>query len=181
MRRALPLVFASLLAACPPAMAQLGTLTAPTSGGATGNLLTNPTLTPEKSFLLNLDREFSLATAAGGGTAFAKWFAPNAVLIPEGKPPVLGESAIAAHSDWTAAEYRLTWTPEGARMNHSGTTGFTWGNYKGQSQSRNEPPTLTTGRYMTVWEKQPDGTWKVALETTNHEPPPVESCTCKLP
>lgn len=180
MRRRLTLLLLCLLAACPFARAQFGTLTAPSSGN-TGNLFTNPALTPEKSFLLDLDRKFSTATAEGGGAAFASWFAPNAVLIPEGKPPVLGQAAIATHSNWTTTAYHLTWTPEGARMNPDGTTGFTWGHYEGRAKNPGGAPIVVTGRYTTIWEKQPDGKWKVALETTNKEPPPTQDCTCKLP
>ena len=41
-------------------------------------------------------------------------------------------------------------------------------------------PKVTTGRYMTVWKKQPDGSWMVALDASNNEPPKKEDC-CKLP
>lgn len=142
--------------------------------------LTNPALTPDAAFLFSLDEKFARDTAQGGGAAFAKWFTPDAVMLSNGKAPVIGQAAIAASANWTPAQYQLTWTPEGARMGPGGDTGFTWGRYEGRSKDRDGTPILTTGRYMTVWEKQPDGSWKVELDASNQAPPQKEDC-CKLP
>lgn len=145
----------------------------------TGNLLTNPGMTPGQQFLYQLDEKFSAETAKGGGAAFSSWFAPNAVTLAEGKAPVVGRDAIAAQATWKPQSYHLTWTPEGARMGPSGDMGVTWGHYESVAVEDSEGHTLTrSGRYMTVWEKQPDGQWKVALDASNDGPP--EGC-CSLP
>jgi ketosteroid isomerase-like protein len=65
-------------------------------------------------------------------------------------------------------------------MSSDGDMGFTWGHYEGRSKDRDGSPIITTGRYMTVWKKQPDGSWKVELDASNKEPPANEDC-CKLP
>jgi ketosteroid isomerase-like protein len=144
----------------------------------TGNLLTNPAITPAEQFLYQLDEKFAAETAKGGGAAFASWFAPDAVTLANGKAPVVGHDAIAAQATWTPQTYQLTWTPEGARLGPSGDMGFTWGHYQGVSKDAEGNPVTTTGRYITVWKKQPDGQWKVALDASNDGPP--EDC-CRLP
>jgi ketosteroid isomerase-like protein len=142
-----------------------------------GNLLTNPGMTPGEEFLYQLDEKFAAETAKGGGAAFASWFAPDAVTLADGKAPVVGHDAIAAQATWTPRSYQLTWTPEGARLGPSGDMGFTWGHYQGVSKDAEGNPVTTSGRYITVWKKQPDGQWKVALDASNDGPP--EDC-CSL-
>jgi ketosteroid isomerase-like protein len=144
------------------------------------NPLTNPSYSADVAFLFDLERKFARDTAAGGGAAFAKWFAEDAVTLSNGQAPVVGRAAIAAQTTWSAAKYQLTWTPEGGRMSPAGDMGFTWGHYSGHSTDRDGNSVDTTGRYMTVWKKQADGSWKVELDASNQEPPAKDDC-CKLP
>jgi len=118
--------------------------------------------------------------AAGGGKAFAFWFADDAVSLSNGRPAVLGRGAIAAQADWDPKVYQLSWTPTAAQMGPSNDMGFTWGHYEGHSKDRNGEPVTITGRYITVWRKLPNGTWKVALDASATEPPAVGDC-CALP
>jgi ketosteroid isomerase-like protein len=143
----------------------------------TGNPLTNPGLTPQIEFLYQLEAKFAADTAKGGGPAFAAWFAPDAVTLENGNAVVTGHDAIAARATWSPTVYQLTWTPEGARMSASGDMGFTWGHYEGDSKDALGNPLKETGRYMTVWKKQPDGAWKVVLDASNQGP--TEDC-CKV-
>jgi ketosteroid isomerase-like protein len=129
---------------------------------------------------MNLERRFAADVATGGGRAFASWFAGDAVSLSNGKPAILGRGAIAAAADWDPKTYQLTWTPTGAQMGPSNDMGFTWGHYEGRSRDAHGEPILVTGRYMTVWRKLPDGTWKVALDASATEPPATGDC-CALP
>ena len=179
MRFMLFLAAACLLACCPFASAQLP-LDPLSKPAPSTNPFTSPGPSPQVAFLYSLEAKFARDTAQGGGAAFAKWFAPDAVMLSNGKAPVIGQAAIAASADWSPTQYHLTWTPEGARMSASGDMGFTWGSYEGRSKDRDGTPIVTTGRYMTVWKKQPDGSWKVELDASNDAPKAQEDC-CKLP
>src|SRR6185437_10285838 len=92
-----------------------------------GNPLIQPTLSPGVLLLLELEGRFAKAVAAGGGKAFASWFADDAVTLNNGRPPVLGRAAIAAQAQWDPETYQLSWTPQGAQMGPSNDMGFTWG------------------------------------------------------
>lgn len=176
-RSALASVLFCLLTLCPFAGAQLPL---DSQQAPVANPFSNPGLTPQQSFLYSLEARFQHDTAQGGGAAFAKWFALDAVTLSNGKAPVIGQAAIAADANWTVAQYQLTWTPEGARMSADGDMGFTWGHYEGHSKDRDGSTITTTGRYMTVWKKQPDSSWKVELDASNDAPPAAGDC-CKLP
>jgi len=149
----------------------------PASGA---DALTNPTYSPGVAFLFELEAKFAADTAKGGGAAFAKWFADDGVTLSNGKAPVVGQAAIAVDANWSSADYLLTWKPEGGRMSPAGDMGFTWGHYEGHFKEKDGSPGVVSGRYMTVWKKQADGSWKVALDASNNEPPKKEDC-CKLP
>lgn len=142
--------------------------------------LTQPTLNPGSLVLLELEGKFAQAVAAGGGKAFSSWFADDAVTLNNGKPAILGRTAIAAQAQWDPKTYQLTWTAQGAQMGPSNDMGFTWGHYEGRSKDKNGEPVVITGRYFTVWKKMPDGTWKVALDASADEPPATGDC-CVLP
>jgi ketosteroid isomerase-like protein len=163
-------------AANAPASHSIDPLAAPSSA----SLLDQPTLTPGALFLINLERRFAADVATGGGKAFAAWFADDAVSLGNGRAPVVGRTAIAANANWDPKAYQLTWTPTAAQMGPSNDMGFTWGHYEGRSRDAHGEPILVTGRYMTVWRKLPDGTWKVALDASATEPPAAADC-CALP
>ncbi len=142
--------------------------------------LAQPTLSPGTLLLMELEGRFAKAVEAGGGKAFGAWFADDAVTLNNGKPAVLGRTAIAAQAQWDPKTYQLTWTPQGAQMGPSNDMGFTWGHYEGRSKDKNGQPVVISGRYFTVWKKLPDGTWKVAMDASADEPPAAGEC-CVLP
>lgn len=131
---------------------------------------TPPALSPATLVLLDLEGRFQQAVVEGGGKAFASFFADDAVILSNGQPAVRGRGAIAAQAQWDAKSYQLTWFAEGAQMGLSGDMGFTWGHYDGRMINPSGPPTVTSGRYITVWKKQKDGTWKVSMEASAQEP-----------
>jgi ketosteroid isomerase-like protein len=142
--------------------------------------VTQPTISPGQLTLLELEAHFADAVAAGGGKAFASFFADDAVTLSNGKPATLGRGAIAASATWDPKDYQLTWVAQGAQMGPSNDMGFTWGHYEGRSTDKDGKPIVTSGRYMTIWKKLADGTWKVALDASADEPPADGDC-CTLP
>ncbi|WP_158945263.1 DUF4440 domain-containing protein [Granulicella sp. S190] len=144
------------------------------------NPLSQPTLTPGALVLLELEGRFSQAVSEGGGKAFGTWFAEDGVTLNNGKPAILGRTAIAAQAQWDPKTYQLSWTPQGAQMGPSNDMGFTWGHYEGRSKDKNGEPVVISGRYFTIWKKLPNGTWKVALDASADEPPATKEC-CVLP
>jgi ketosteroid isomerase-like protein len=152
----------------------------PGSQSQAPNPLTDALATPGKILLYNLEAKFAKAVAKQGGAGFASWFATNGVVLGNGVAPVIGQVAIAQSATWSPKNYQLTWKPTGAWMNPSGDTGYTWGKYQTRTKDGNGNPINTSGRYITVWGKQPDGSWKVELEASANAPTQFGNC-CKLP
>lgn len=152
----------------------------PGAAATTPNPLVDSTMKPGKMLLFDLDARFAKDVQTRGGAAFADWFAGDGVELGNGAAPVVGLVAIAKSANWSPKDYQLTWTPTDAAMGPSGDMGYTWGHFEGHSKDANGNPVTTTGRYITVWKKQQDGTWKVALDAGANEPATGGDC-CKLP
>ncbi len=144
------------------------------------NPLTDPTARPGKVLLFDLEARFAKDTLERGGAGFASWFAADGVALGNGTAPVIGQVAIAKSANWSAKDYQLTCTPTDAQMGPSGDMGYTWGHFEGRSKDSSGNPVLTSGRYMTIWRKEPDGSWKVVLDAGANEPAAAGDC-CKLP
>lgn len=168
-----------VFAAAGSAHAQL-TLPGSDSSQSAPNPLTDPTMKPGKQFLFDLEARFAKDVAARGGAAFADWFADDGVALSNGKQPLLGRVAIAKSANWDPKVYQLTWTPTDASMGPSGDEGYTWGHYEGKSTDAYGNPVVTSGRYICIWRKQADGSWKVVLDAGSNEPVGAGEC-CKLP
>lgn len=144
------------------------------------NPLMDPTAKPGKVLLFDLEARFAEDTKERGGAGFASWFAEDGVALGNGQLPVIGRVAIQKSANWAPQAYQLTWTPTDAQMGPSGDMGYTWGHFEGRSKDANGNSVLTSGRYMTIWRKQGDGSWKVVLDAGANEPAAAGDC-CKLP
>jgi len=147
---------------------------------AAPNPLTDPTVKPGKVLLFDLETRFAKDVAERGGAGFADWFAEDGVVLGNGQAPLVGRVAIAKSTTWSPKDYQLTWTPIDAVMGPSGDIGYTWSHFEGHSKDANGNPVITSGRFITIWRKQPDGNWKVVLDAGSNEPAAAGDC-CKLP
>jgi ketosteroid isomerase-like protein len=175
----LAIVFAVAFAPASASWAQSSLDPFAASQTANPSPLLQPTLSPGVLFLFDLEKKFAKATLDGGGPAFASWFADDAVTISNKQAPVVGHIAIAEKAVWDAKQYQLQWTPQAGQMLPAGDAGYTWGHYEGRALDANGNAVTTTGRYITLWKRQADNTWKVALDVSNEEPP--ADCGCTVP
>ena len=173
------LLLTALIAGLIPCTAT-GQILDPSAQSSAPNPLIDTTVKPGKVLLFDLEARFAKDVAKRGGAAFAEWFAEDGVALGNGAPPKIGKIAIAKSATWSPNDYQLTWTPTDALMGPSGDMGYTWGHYEGRGKDSHGNPVLTSGRYMTMWRKEPDGNWKVVLDAGSNEPAGAGDC-CKLP
>ena len=70
-----------------------------------------------------------------------------------------------ADPNWT-----ITWAPLYAEAAQSADLGYTTGSFEIHEKSPDGTPLVRKGSYVTIWRKQPDGTWKVALDIGSFVP-----------
>ena len=170
------------LAGLAPGQLAWGQLNFPSAGAEpqTPNPLTDTTVNPGKMILFDLEARFQKDVAARGGPGFAEWFAADGVLLGNGAAPLTGRVAIEKSTTWSPKDYQLIWTPTDAVMGPSGDIGYTWSHWEGHSKDANGNPVETSGRFVTIWCKERDGSWKVALDAGANEPAAGGDC-CRLP
>jgi ketosteroid isomerase-like protein len=110
---------------------------------------------PDPMQVVNAERAFSQAgTDSGVVGSFSAFIAPDGILFrPD---PVNGPEWLAQAQRRTGPPH-LVWWPVYAGIARSGDLGFTTGPWTFGE-------TLAYGFYFTIWKKQPDGTWRFALD-----------------
>ncbi len=132
-----------------------------------------PEPTGEREQLLAADRAFDQATAEKGIEGWVAFFAPNGSMLPGDDPPVSGPDAIRQFMGPTLAQpgVSLRWQPTRAEVLIPGVLGMTVGRFERRWEDAEGKPQQRNGTYVTVWKKQPDGSWKVVFDTGAPDPP----------
>lgn len=115
--------------------------------------------------LMKLDLEFGVAAATKGFEGWMSFFAEDASIFPEGGPIITGVEKIRAYYEETGFDPKsLSWKPVKAEVSSSGDMGYTIGYWE---ISTTGTDVSANGKYLTVWKKQLDGTWKVVADIGN--------------
>ncbi len=125
--------------------------------------------------LFSADRAFSAKSEEiGAGDAFVAFAADNVRAFPSRKPTLKGKEALAGWTGGWSPDRTVTWEPEEAFASASGDFGYTWGYAEFRGEAENGEPEVSYGRYLTIWQRQPDGEWKWIADIGNSAPPPGE-------
>jgi ketosteroid isomerase-like protein len=124
----------------------------------------------ENARLLEIDIEFSKKSVeVGAAEAFNMYLADSAIELPAGGEPVMGRELI---SSVMQGNYVLQWEPKKAEVSASGDLGYTWGTYTVTAEDEKGQKKTRYGKYLDVWKKQSDGSWKVLIDIGNQSPQP---------
>jgi len=130
-----------------------------------------PSAAPSKATaetLKQLEGVFMQAAAEKGSAGYMSYYSDDAVELPNGADAIVGKTNIAAGMGFLDDKNnRLTWAPIGADISVSGDLGYTYGTFEFRSKDKDGKQTVDRGKYMTVWKRQADGSWKVAVDMGN--------------
>ncbi|MFQ5797807.1 MAG: YybH family protein [Bacteroidota bacterium] len=109
------------------------------------------------------------AVLAGDSAATGAQFTEDAVLMPPNQPLVEGRSDIGAwYASFTVTEVTLT----EAQVDGGGGLGYERGTYSVTSSTEDMPEAVSdTGKYLLILRKQPDGSWRWAVDIWNSDQP----------
>lgn len=110
-----------------------------------------------------------LADRMGTPFAFANYIDPNGVVF--GAPQlVIGPKAVQEFYSSQGGGTSLSWRPTYADVAGSLDLGFTVGEYSITSRGATGAAVQRFGKYLTVWKRQPDGSWKFVVKGGNGTP-----------
>ena len=110
--------------------------------------------------LIDTDKAFNhMAQTEGTGKAFIAYSAEDPVMIRPGSMPLLGRSAFVESFSKVAGS-ALSWEPLKAEIAASQDLGYTFGRYT----LREGGEVKGHGVYVSIWKRQPDGSWKFVLD-----------------
>ena len=131
----------------------------------------------EEASLMEADRAFAAATAERGLDGWVDAFANDGFMLRPDAPIVPGQGEVrrAMEEVFADTSFALTWEPTMATVSASGDLGFTVGTWERAWRDSLGQLVIRTGKYLTVWHRQPDGAWKVAADVgVTDTPPSVE-------
>ena|ERR1700722_8790898 len=102
------------------------------------------------------------------------FYAPDAVVLPDDAPIALTKDANRTQWQNIVGNKNLTlsWKTTAVGVAKSGDMAYEYGAYTLDIIGKDGQATTQTGKYVLVWKKQADGSWKVAIDTDNSDAPP---------
>jgi ketosteroid isomerase-like protein len=122
-----------------------------------------------EKMLLDLDRQWSEAAVAKDVAKVVSYYAENAIVLPPNDSLRVNQEAI--RKTWAEMLQTpglvLSWSARKAEVAQSGEIGYVTGAYRvtvdGKENDR--------GKYLAVFKKQSDGSWKAVADTWNSDLP----------
>ena len=122
--------------------------------------------------LLQVDRDFAQAGAAKNLDRFMGYIAEDVRFYSAG---VMQTGKLPFREGWAKGfadpNWSITWAPLYAEAAQSADLGYTTGSFEIREKSPDGTPLVRKGSYVTLWRKQSDGSWKVALDIGSFVPP----------
>jgi ketosteroid isomerase-like protein len=121
--------------------------------------------------LAKLDDDWSKAAATRDADRVASFYAEDAIAYPPQEPVAVGRAA--AKKVWAAyfadKSFAISWKTTHAEVAKSGDVGYTSGPYEASFQGPDGKRASEKGKYLCVWRKQKDGTWKAVHDMWNSD------------
>ena len=125
----------------------------------------------ERNSLMAADKAWSETVA--DPDAFLSFFAEGARFMPFGAPLAQGDAIRTTWEGLTSLPgFGLEWQATGVEVAASADIGYTFGTFR-LTTEQDGAAMLTEGKYVTIWSKQADGSWKIQVDCFNANGPPT--------
>jgi uncharacterized protein (TIGR02246 family) len=131
----------------------------------------------DEAALRKLDDEWSKAAGAKDLEKTASFYTDDALVMPPNSPVLQGKEA--ARGMWKAMfavpGFGGGWKATRVEVAQSGDLGWTTGPYEITETDASGKPMTDKGKYLAVWKKQADGSWKCVADIFNTDLPPASA------
>lgn len=117
------------------------------------------------------DQQWAAAAAAKDLDKSVSFCGPDAAILVPNAPAAEGPEAIRKwfQDAFNIPGFKLLWRATEAAAAKSGDLGYSRGTYELTFNDASGKPVSDHGKYITVWKKQPDGSWKVLRDIFNSD------------
>ena len=142
-----PLLFAAVLAATPALLAAA------------------PDREKLKQEVAGMEDAFcAMAKEKGLLAAFSHFAAPDVAFIDTDPRKWRGPAAVNERIGPDQPGVQLTWSASFTDVSEDGTLGYNYGRYEWRGPGADGKARVSTGWFLTIWKRQPDGTWRYVMD-----------------
>lgn len=133
--------------------------------------LTADTRSADEEALKNLDTEWSKAAGAKDVDKTASYYSDDALVLPPNMPAIHGKQGARAmwQGMFSVPGFGGGWKVSKVEVARSGDIGYVTGSYELSESDAAGKPSTDKGKYLEVWKKQADGSWKCIVDMFNSD------------
>ncbi len=130
-------------------------------------------LAADDQALRDADAEWSKAAGAKDLDKTVSYYSDDTIVMPPNDPAATTKEAVRKiWQDLLASSgLVISWEATKVEVAKSGDIGFVSGTYELTMNDASGNPVNDRGKYLEVWEKQPDGSWKCGADIWNSDLP----------
>ena len=127
----------------------------------------------DEATLRNLDAEWSKAAGAKDLEKTASYYTDDAIILPPNMPTIQGKQQARAmwQGMFSVPGFGGGWKATKVEVARSGDLGYVTGTYELSETDASGKPMVDKGKYLEIWKKQPDGSWKCVADMFNTDLP----------
>jgi ketosteroid isomerase-like protein len=121
----------------------------------------------------------AMAQEKGILAAFQYFAAPDVAFIDTDPRKFRGPAAVRERMGEDKPGVRLTWSALFTDVSDDGTLGYNYGRFESRRPGPDGQETVRGGFFLTIWKRQPDGSWKYVMDNGAPDRPPPAPATEK--
>jgi len=106
----------------------------------------------------------AMAREKGLLAAFQHFAAPDVAFIDTDPRQWRGPAAVLERIGPDQPGVKLTWSATFTDVSDDGTLGYNYGRYEWRGPGADGKERVGTGWFLTIWKRQPDGSWKYVMD-----------------
>lgn len=110
------------------------------------------------------DQFCAMAKEKGILAAFQHFAAPDVAFIDTDPRQFRGPAAVLQRMGQDKPGVSLTWSASFTDVSADGTLGYNYGRYEFRAPGPDGKEVAHTGWFLTIWKRQPDGTWRYVMD-----------------
>ena len=132
-----------------------------------------PSSTDDLAAIAEFNRQYLAAINDGDIDSLSRLTTESHIMLAPNRPPIVGKAANDAANGRVFEQFEIdeTWTPGETAL------GGDWAWQRGTFSVTATPkgggePSTTTGSFLRIYARQPDGAWRMTIDMFNRDSPP---------